>query len=416
MRLIKLSAALGLVALVAVLLHFALPAQRVSAKVNTGATRPTAAKKERRILYWWDPMLGPSSISNKPGKSAMDMDLVPVYATDEDTRPGIMIDPALVQNMGVRTATVIRGPLKVSVQALGILKIPEPGIHEISLKRSGWIEKLYADTEGMHVHRGRVLFDFYSPDIVEAEQELLLEDARGKDVAGNAMVRSAKQRLRFWGIAEEDIDAVIQAGHALPTAPIRSPADGDVMEKMIVEGSYAQAGAKLMMIEDHSHLWLDAQVYPNQLPLIHVGQTMEATIDDLPGRKFIAKVSFIYPHLDDSARTDIVRTTLASPQMLLKPGMYATVRIITQPVPDAILAPREAVIDTGNEKIVFVALPDGYFEARKVRTGLVGDDDQVQILQGLAPGDKIVTSGQFLMDVESRTKEAIEKMQPRGGN
>lgn len=409
MRLIKLVAISALAALVGIFCWASAEGQMTATRAAT-TTQPEAAKSGRKILYWWDPMLGPSSISDKPGKSAMGMDLVPVYGTEVPSENGIQIDPAVQQNMGVRTARVVRGPLKVSVRAMGVLKIPEPGIHEISLRKNGWIQKLYANIEGMHVARGDVLFDFYSPDIVEAETELLMEINRGGGKqTPESLVNPARQRLEFWGIDDQDIDAVIKAGHALPTVPIRSPSNGDVMEKMVVDGSYAQAGMTLMKIEDHSHLWIDAQVYPDQLPLIRVGQTMDVTIDSLRGQQFTSKVSFIFPHLDEMARTDIVRGVLES--SLLKPGMYATVRIATEPVTDAILAPSEAVIDTGTEKIAFVALGNGHFEARQVRVGLAGDEGQVQILDGLVSGDEVVTSGQFLMDVESRTKEAIQKMQ-----
>jgi RND family efflux transporter MFP subunit len=382
---------------------------------------------QRKILYYWDPMLGPSSIAHAPGKSAMGMDLVPVYEDEQSGGPTVIIDPTIVQNMGVRTAEVMRGRLSVTVRAVGMLEVPEPAIYEVNLKVNGWIEKLYADTEGMHIHKGEPLFDLYSPDILVAEEELIgavkaldvLDPKSSETVRGESqgIVDSAKQKLRLWGIADQDIDAIAKANKAPTTIPFRSPADGDLVEKMVVEGSAVQAGMKLMRIEDHSKLWLNAEVYEDQIGMVTLGQTLEATVDGIPGRTFTGPITFIHPHVDPMTRTVTVRAVLDNAKRNLRPGMYATANIITQPVGDAVLVPREAVIDTGTRQIAFVSEAEGHFDPRKVRMGITGDDDQVQILEGLAPGETVVTSGQFLMDVESRTTEAVDKLRrgERGG-
>jgi RND family efflux transporter MFP subunit len=376
----------------------------------------------RKIVYWWDPMLGPPSISDHPGKSAMGMDLVPVYENDLAAGPSVRIDPTVVQNMGVTTVSAVRGPLAVTVRTVGMLDVPEPGQHDVTLKMNGFIQNLYADTEGMSVAKGDVLFDLYSPDLQLAEQELIAAeqnlkslDAGADNAARNdaqSLVDSAKQKLRLWDIADCDIDAIAAATQAPKTVPFRSPVSGHVVDKMVVAGSAVQAGMKVMRIEDHSTLWLNAQVYEDQIPMVKIGQEIRATLDGLPGKTFTGKVSFIYPHLDHMARTEMVRTVLNNPGHELKPGMYATVEIVTQPVPDAVLVPKEAIIDTGMQQIAFVMDPAsaGHFTPRNVRVGIFGDNDQVQIVEGLAPGDQVVTSGQFLMDVESRTTEAIEKL------
>jgi RND family efflux transporter MFP subunit len=172
---------------------------------------------------------------------------------------------------------------------------------------------------------------------------------------------------------------------------------------------------KVMRIEDHTKLWLDAQVYEQDIPLVALGQTVEATVDAAPGKTYTGPISFIYPHLDHMTRTATVRVTLDNPNHGLSPGMYAAVNIMTKPVSDAVLVPREAVIDTGTRQIAFVVMAEGRFEPRKVRMGVMGDDDRVQILEGLAPGETVVTSGQFLLDVESRTTEAINKLRQSSG-
>ncbi len=387
---------------------------------DSGDDTGTVANGKRNILYYWDPMLGPSSIAHAPGKSAMGMDLVPVFEDEQSAGPTVRIDPTIVQNMGVRTAQVSRGPLKKTVRTVGILQIPEPGQFDINLRVNGWIKKLYANQQGMHVRRGEPLFDLYSPELRVADDELIgaikslqSVDPKASDamrIESENLVASAKQKLRLWDIAEEDIDAMAHAEKPLQTVPFRSPVDGDVMGKMVVEGSAVQAGMKVMRIEDHSKLWLDAQVYEADMPLVALGQTVEATFDAAPGKTFAGPITFIYPHLDHMTRTVTVRATFDNPNHELSPGMYATANILTEPLSDAMWVPREAVIDTGARQIAFVALSQGHFQPRKVRMGMMGDDDRVQILQGLAPGETVVTSGQFLLDVESRTTEAIAKL------
>jgi RND family efflux transporter MFP subunit len=380
----------------------------------------------RRIAYWWDPMLGPSSISDHSGKSAMGMDLVPVYESDVAAGPSVRIDPTVVQNMGVTTAPVVRGPLTVTVRAVGMLDVPEPDAHDVALKIGGYVEKLYADTQGMSVARGDVLFDLYSPDLQLAEQELITAEQNLKGLDGGGgdaaridaqnLVDSAREKLRLWDIADQDIDAIAASNQPPKTVPFRSPASGHIVDKTVVAGSAVQAGMKVMRIEDHSRLWVNAEVYQDQMPMVAVGQEIRVTVEGVPGKTFVGKISFVYPHLDHMARTEIVRTVLDNAHHELRPGMYASVEIITQPVPDAVLAPREAIIDTGTQQIAFVVDPAsaGHFTPRNVRMGISGDDDRVQIVQGLAPGDQVVTSGQFLMDVESRTTEAIEKLRGSG--
>jgi Cu(I)/Ag(I) efflux system membrane fusion protein/cobalt-zinc-cadmium efflux system membrane fusion protein len=382
------------------------------------AVEAESESHQKKILYWWDPMLGPSSISDHPGKSAMGMDLVPVYG--DQAGPGVTIDPTVVQNMGVRTATVTRGPLSKTVRAVGLLKIPEPGMHDISLKVGGWIDKLYADEDGMHVNAGEPLFEIYSPDLQVAEQELIsavkaeksLGNEANAEIRGEAqgMVASARRKLGLWDVAEEDIDAIAGASEPPKDVPFRSPATGHIEDKAIVEGSAVQPMAKLMRVADHTKMWLDAEIYQEQIPVVKIGQEVIATIDGLPGRTWKGNITFIYPHLDHMTRTLTVRVTLENPEFELKPGMYATVEIITRPLADVIQVPREAVIDTGTEQIAFVAEGAGHFSPRKIRVGLAGDDDMVQIVEGLGPGETVVTSGQFLMDVESRTIEATQKL------
>lgn len=385
--------------------------------LNSGAATASGAQ-QKKILYWWDPMLGPSSISDHPGKSAMGMDMVPVYANQGG--PEVQIDPALVQNMGVRTAKVSRGPLMKTVRTVGLLRLPEPGMHDVALKVGGWIDKLYADQDGMHVVKDEPLFDLYSPDLQVSEQELISAVKSAKSLDANAspaiqqeaqsLIDSARRKLRLWDVAEQDIEAIAKADQPPKDVPFRSPATGHVEDKMIVQGSAVQMGMKLMRVADHTEMWLDAQVYEDQLPVVKLGQAVVANVDGIPGKSFKGIVSFMYPHVDHQTRTLTVRITLENANFELKPGMYATVEIMTQPSPDTIQVPRETVIDTGIRQIAFIAESEGHFTPRQVHMGIMGDNDMAQILDGLAPGETVVTSGQFLMDVESRTIEATQKL------
>jgi RND family efflux transporter MFP subunit len=385
---------------------------------SSSAPAATGPAPDRKVLYWWDPMLGPPSISDRPGRSAMGMDLVPVYA--EAAGPVVEIDPRVVQNMGVRTAEVTRGTLARSVRTVGLLALPEPGLHDISLKVTGWIDKLYANQEGMHVARGEPLFEIYSPELQVAAQELIGAEKAVRALPPDAgevarkeaggMADSARRKLRLWDVGEEEIEAIAKADTPPRDIVFRSPATGHVEEKMVVQGSAVQPGMKVLRVADHTTMWLDLQVYEEQIPFVKTGQRVLATVDGLPGKTFAGSVSFIYPHLDHATRTLKVRATLDNPKLELKPGMYATAEVAAEPIPDAVLCPREAVIDTGTRRIAFVAEGAGHFAPRNVRVGATGDDDRVQILEGLAPGETVVTSGQFLMDVESRTIEATRKL------
>ena len=185
---------------------------------------------------------------------------------------------------------------------------------------------------------------------------------------------------------------------------------------MIVQGSAVQPMTKLMRIADHTKMWLDAQIYQEQIPLVKLGDKIIAGVDGIPEKKWTGRIEFLYPHLDHMTRTLTARMTLDNPEFELKPGMYASADVITQPIADAIQVPREAVIDTGDRQIAFVVESEGHFSPRNVRMGVLGDDDVVQIVEGLSPGETVVTSGQFLMDVESRTIEATQKFAAPSSN
>lgn len=363
----------------------------------------------------------PQVIQDHPGECPIcHMALTPIGQAGASIGPDVIIDPMVEQNMGVRTAQVTRGPLRKTIRTVGLLKLPEPGMHDVALKVGGWIDKLYADQDGMHVEAGQPLFDLYSPDLQIAAQELIsarkAEQSLPSDASAEVkresrgLVESARRKLLLWGVAGQDVDAIANADQPPKDVPFRSPATGHVEDKQVVQGSAVQPMARVMRIADHSQIWLDAEIYSDRMPLIKPGEQVAATLEALPGKTWRGTIDFVYPHVDHLTRTLTVRTTLDNPDFELRPGMYATAEILSEPVTDAIKVPQEAVIDTGTRKIVFISNGDGHFAARHVRTGVIGDDDQIQIVEGLEPGETVVTSGQFLMDVESRTIEATSTL------
>lgn len=375
---------------------------------------------ERRIAYWWDPMMKPPYISDRPGKSPMGMDLVPVYEDEVQQGTTVAIDPVVVQNMGIRVAEVREGPLRLHLRSVGILREAEPNQRDVTLKVPAWIERLDADTEGMFLRAGDPLFDVYSPDLLVAQEELVAARAARDRLPADAdaavarvaddVLEAARRKLLLWDVAAEEVAAIEKEGKSRRTIRFRSPIDGFLTEKMVVRGAAVEPGMRLLRIVDQSKLWLDAQVYEEQLPYLALGQKLVATVKGLPGRAFEGEVTRILPRAEPTARTVAVRIDVPNAELLLKPGMYAIVSAEITLADRAVLAPREAVIDTGTRAIAFLSREGGRFEPRVVKVGVESLDGEVQVLSGLAPGDRVVTSGQFLLDVESRLREAIQKM------
>jgi Cu(I)/Ag(I) efflux system membrane fusion protein len=380
----------------------------------------TVPAKERRVVYWWDPMMSPPYISDKPGKSPTGTDLVPVYEDDVAAGSSIVIDPTIVQNMGVRVATAQEGPLRRTIRAVGYLAEAQPNQHDVNLRVSGWIEKLYADVEGMHVQAGAPLFELYSPELQVAIEELIaarrardalgpVTERTGGRRAADQLLASAERKLELLALSREQARQLGRLDKAPPTVTFTSPITGHVVEKPIVDGSAVAAGTRALRIVDHSSLWLDIALYEQQLPFVQLGQPVRTSVLAFPGQTFDGTLSFIHPHVDDATRTAMGRVVVVNTELQLRPGMYATVEIESELAPRALLVPREAVIDTGTRQIAFVVRPQGHFDPRLVTMGSAGSDGQVQILAGLAPGEQVVTSGQFLLDAESRFREAVQR-------
>jgi Cu(I)/Ag(I) efflux system membrane fusion protein len=380
---------------------------------------PAGGPQERKILYWRAPM-DPSYISDKPGKSPMGMDLVPVYADEVVAGPEITIDPATIQNMGIRTTTVRRGHLTKTIRTVGRVDYNEEGLTFINTKFEGWIERLYVNETGVQVNKGDPLFDVYSPKLYSAQEEYLaalrgvarLSESTMPEAREQAeqLVEASRVQLKYFDISDAQIDELRRTQELKKTLTIHSPASGIATEKMALEGMYVKPGMRLYTLADLSTVWVYVDVYEYELPWIHVGQDAEMKLPYIPDRVYHGQVRYIYPYLEEKTRVIHVRLAFPNPELALKPGMYASVVLDSELDRQAVLIPREGYIDSGIRQVAFLALPGGTFQPRNIEVGVQAEDDMVEVRQGLEPGDEVVVSGQFLLDSESKLREAIEKM------
>jgi RND family efflux transporter MFP subunit len=373
-----------------------------------------APSAEHKVKYYKSTM-NPGEVSPGPAKDSMGMDMVPVYGDEAAAAESsaITIDPVTMQNMDLRTGLVTRGLLRRAVRTVGVVDFDETTLTDVTTKFKGWVEKLYVDSTGQQVHRGDPLFDIYSPELYSAQVEYLLVFNQPTNLAGagaRALQSSALAKLKFLDIPDEQIAQITQGGQAKKTLRINAPRDGIVVEKMVVEGQMVEAGMKLYRLADLGTVWVQSQIYEQDLPLVRLGQEATVSLAYLPDRKFRGRVTYVYPTVDDKTRTAKVRMEFHNPGYFLKPGMFATVELTADLSPSAVLVPDSAVLRSGENNTVFVALEGGKFEPRMVALGLHAEGNLYQVLSGLSEGERIVTSGQFMLDSESQLREAIQKM------
>ncbi len=384
--------------------------------VHKTAGAETAAADEHKILYYKSTMIA-GETNPKPGKDSMGMDMVPVYAeaAAAANSSAIMIDPATIQMMNIQTTEIARGPLRRSIRTVGTIDYNETALADVTTKFKGWIEKLDVDATGQLVHRGEPLFDIYSPALYSAEAEYLAVLNSTNDAGASPLREASLEKLKFLDISDGQIADLEKNREARKTLQILAPMNGFVIEKDIVQGQMVDAGMKLYRLADLGVVWVFAQVYEQDLPYVQLGQEATVKLSSLPDRQFRGRVTYIYPNVDEKTRTAKVRLEFENPGYFLKPGMFVSVQIASELEPSALLAPDSAVLRSGEKNTVFVALPGGKFDPRTVALGLESEHNMYEVISGLNEGERVVTSGQFMLDSESQLREAIQKMRGSSG-
>lgn len=373
--------------------------------MSAAATPAPQAEADRKVLYWYDPMY-PQQKFDKPGKSPfMDMQLVPKYAGEEADTGTVSISPRVVQNLGVRTAEAKQGSLEQRFEAVGAVAYNERGVVQLQARAGGFVEKLHARAPLDAVAKGAPLVEILYPEWAGAQEEyLLLRKAGSAELA-----QAARQRLLLLGMTEAQIAAVERDGKVRNRFTLTSPIRGVIAELGVREGMTVSAGAPLFRLVDLSTVWVNAEIPEIQARLIRPGTPVEARVAGYPDAVFKGKVGAILPEVNQATRTLRARIELANPDGRLRPGMYATLFFAQANRAESILVPSEAVIRTGTRDVVIVALGDGNFRAAPVEVGSESGG-QSEIRKGLKAGDRVVLSGQFLIDSEASLSSTIARM------
>ena len=385
---------------------------------------PEVEKPGRKIKHWKAPMT-PGYISDKPGKSPMGMDLITVYEDEGDFGEGFLINPTVVQNIGVETEKVEKRSLTREIRTVGILTYDERKVTHIHTKYKGWVEKLYVDFTGQEVKKGDLLAEVYSPELVSTQEELLvamkynqsLQDSPFTEIGEGAerLFESTRRRLELFDVPEHQIEQLIREKKITKTLHIHSPFRGFVVKKDASQGMFIQPGMSLYTIADLTNIWVMADVYEYELPWIKIGQKAEMNLSYYPGKKFQGKVTYIDPFMDSKTRTLKVRMEFANPTWKLKPNMYANVTLESAIEKKSVAVPEEAVIHSGEKEIVIVQSSSGGFDSRVLTLGAKANG-YYQVIEGLNAGENVVTSSSFLLDSESKLKDALKNLQTKKQN
>ncbi|MEW5756326.1 MAG: efflux RND transporter periplasmic adaptor subunit [Pseudomonadota bacterium] len=388
---------------------------------STGEMSAAQPSAERKVLFWRNPM-NPAITSPVFTKDEMGMDYLPVYADEGEAKEAtgtVKIDPTTVQNIGVRTAEATQQALARKIRALGRVAYDEGRLTRLHPKTEGWIEQLYVEKTGEHVARDAMLLSIYSPQLVSSQQEYLLavknhqalKDSPYEDIRQGAaeLVQSARERLELLDVPAHQLHELEQNQRIQKSLHIHSPFDGVVINVGARKGQYVTPETELYMLADLSKVWAFVDVYEDELPWVRVGDQAQMTVAGAPGKTFTGKVSYIYPYMEAKTRTARVRLEFDNREQLLKPDMYAEVQVQAARQTHAVVVPSEAVVRSGDRNQVFVQREPGKFEPREVRLGL-SSEGMTQILAGVTAGERVVTSSQFLIDSESKLREATAKM------
>lgn len=345
-------------------------------------------------------------------KSMRDMDPMPGMS---DAPSGAVAVPAVARQLiGVRSASVVHATLEEKIRTVGTVGYDERGFTQVTLKTSGWIRKVFVDSIGRPVRKGEPLFTVYSPDLLATQDEYLLAVKMQGQLAespldeakanADALVASARERLRLWDVTDSQIAALERRGQADPVLTIYAPSSGIVMKREALPGKYVEPGVTLYEIADLSTIWIHADIYESEVAHAKVGQPATVTFAAYPAETFSGKVAYVYPTLNTEARTVRVRVEFTNPKLKLKPGMYGNVTLQTDAV-TTLVVPKDAVLNTGLRQLVFMDRGQGRYEPTLVKLGR-RSQDSVEVMEGLKEGDQIVTSANFLLDAESKLVSA----------
>ena len=380
-----------------------------------------AGAGERRILYWRAPM-DANYTSDRPGKSPMGMDLVPVHEDETSGDGGVRVSQSFLQNFAVRTAEVVRGSMPVLIRTVGALAHNEERLVSINTKFEGWIERAQVNNVGELVEEGDVLFEIYSPRLLTTQREYLaamdyiaqLERNRAYPEAidrARSLLDAARERLRYWDMTEEQIAAMEEAKTAARTVQFFAPVSGFIVEKTgdSLEGMRLIPGMTVLKIADHSTLWAQAEFYEEDLRHVREGQPVSIEVDAFPGRRWDGRILFFRSAVDQRTRTLTAFAEVANSDLALRPMMYVNVSIEASGPSDVVITPTESVLHSGERAVVIVARGDGVFEPREITLGMASEGMQ-EVTAGLLPGERVVISSQFLIDSESNLKAAISQL------
>ncbi len=342
--------------------------------------------------------------------------------SDAKPKTEFTVSPERQQLIGVKTVPVTMRPLDRTVRTVGVVVLDETKVERVHTRFSGWVDNLYVNYTFEHVHKGQPLFSIYSPELVSTQEEYLIALRSKEALSGSGyaeissssdtLLKAAERRLRLWDISQGQIDELARTGKVRDSLVIYSPVSGHVLEKNVFPNTYVEPGTVLYTIADHSTVWVEADVYENEIPLVKIGDEATMTLAALPGREFRGKVTFISPHLDMKTRTAKARLEFPNTDLALLPEMYADV-VMDVPVGERLAVPDSAVLRTGTSDVVFVSKGGGGMEVRGVKLGSKAGG-YYEVLGGLNEGELVVSGARFLIDSESRIQDAVASWQEDG--
>ena len=373
---------------------------------RTGTSTESTAAGDREVLYWVAPM-DAKYRRDEPGKSPMGMDLVPVYADEIDGQPGVVaIDATIVNNLGVRTAKAQRGELSQRIETVGYVAYDEDTVQHVHTRVDGWIEKLATKATGDAVKKGQLLFELYSPTLVNAQEEYLI----ALRSSNKLLLKASKERLSALGVSGSEIARLDRERTVRQRVRVYAESGGVIAHLGVREGIFVTPATEIMSVAQLDKVWVLAEVFERQAAWVKPGQSAMVELDYLPGKMWHGKVDYVYPELDPKTRTLKVRLRFDNAAETLRPNMFARVTIQGDSVGEVVHVAREALIRGGSVDRVVLALGEGRFRAQPVKIG-IESGDRVAIRRGVSAGDLVVVSGQFLIDSESNIDSALRRMQ-----